>query len=150
MWWGFRESQKDILCQIVHNVWSTSQTSAPHVHFQLSHFLCPESSPLSRHPLHSPLHPHAGKAPIFVAVCARLTSAALRLTSPGNVCPPALFHFGSSSAITVFGSSPALSRLRRVEDCTFAPPTLNAQETRAPYWFAFKTTAEVVRRVIVC
>lgn len=79
------------------------------------------------------LYPQAGKAPAFVPVFANVTSAALRLTNPGNTSPPALFHLGNSSPITVFGLSPAFSRFNSVELCTFAPPTLNVQLTSAPY-----------------
>lgn len=50
----------------------------------------------------------------------------------------------------MLAASPAFKRLSSVEDCTFAGPTLKVQDTRAPYWFAFRTTAEEVRRVIVC
>jgi hypothetical protein len=50
--------------------------------------------------------------------------------------PPALFHFGNSSAATLFGLSPAFNRLIKVEDPTFPQPSLNAHETKAPYWFS--------------
>jgi hypothetical protein len=78
-------------------------------------------------------YPQAGKAPTPVAVLANATSAALRLVNPDRVSPPALFHFGSSSAMTVSGASPAFKRRSSVDDSTFAGPTLNVQDTSAPY-----------------
>jgi hypothetical protein len=95
-------------------------------------------------------HPQAGNAPVPVAVVAKSTSAALLLTKPNSVSPPALFHFGNSSSMTVFGASPAFNRLSKVEDSTLAAPTLKVHETSAPYWFALSTTLDVVRRVMVC
>lgn len=74
------------------------------------------------------------------AVLNRVTSAALLLTSPGKTCPPALFHLGNSSDATVLGVSPLFNLEINVEDAVFPHPTLNAQETRAPYWFALRTT----------
>lgn len=79
------------------------------------------------------IYPQAGNAPTLVALPANSTSAARLLTNPGKVFPPALFHFGSSSAITVPGASPVFKRLSSVDEATFPGPTLNVQDTSVPY-----------------
>jgi hypothetical protein len=61
------------------------------------------------------------------------TSAALLLVSPGRTPFDPWFHFGNSSAATVFGASPAFNRFTNVEDPELPHPTLKAQDTRAPY-----------------
>lgn len=89
-----------------------------------------------------------GWAITLEAVLNKVTSAALLLTNPGNTCPPALFHFGNSSSATVFGFSPLFNLLTNVDDPEFPHPTLNAQETSAPYWLALSLTLSAMSRAI--
>lgn len=46
--------------------------------------------------------------------------------------------------------SPVFRRLIREEPLAAPHPMLKDQLTRAPYWFAFKITLEVVLRVMHC
>jgi hypothetical protein len=116
----------------------------------INSYLTYPSNSMYQSPSIPPLYEQAGKARTLVAVCAKLTSAARLLVSPASTWPPALFHFGSSCAITVAGASFALSRWSRLLDSTFALPTLKHHDTNAPYWFALRRTADVVLRVMVC
>ena len=82
------------------------------------------------------------------AVLKRAISLFLRVTNPGSVCPPALTHLGSSCSATVLGLSPAFNLLIKVDDPVLVHPTLNAQDTRAPYWLSVKLTLSEMSRAI--
>jgi len=82
------------------------------------------------------------------AVLKRAISRFLRVTSPGSVCPPALTHLGSSCSATVFGFSPAFSLLINVDEPVLVHPTLNAQDTRAPYWLSVSRTLSEMSRAM--
>jgi hypothetical protein len=72
------------------------------------------------------------------------TSRPLRRTSPLIGFPPALRHFGISCKTTRLGCSPAFKRRTRPDERTFPHPTLNAQLTKAPYWFSFSVTESLM------
>ena len=105
----------------------------------------PGTGPCSYSAQHS-----TGRAQSLVGVFCNLTSASRRRTSPGRTSPPPLFQRGNSSSATVLGLSSALRRSRSVDEPAAPQPTLNAQLTRAPYWFAFKTTSVLVSMVMHC
>ena len=85
----------------------------------------------------------AVRSVVFAAVAAPppeqniLTSAVRRRTKPAK---PLFVQRGSSSLATVFGSSPAFSRLRSVDSSNAPLPQLKAKLTSASNWHCFSGT----------
>lgn len=76
----------------------------------------------------------------------RSRSAARRLTSPGMTLPPAIFHFGNSSAASE--NFPSLIFFNSVDPPKFLLPRLKMNEESASCWFWFRLTVTLLAMVL--